>query len=585
MNTYHETGLSQTLKHVVEAIHHVVHVEVTVVDRHYKRLAGTGLYAAQIGHKVGIQSAFAKAMKTRRSYIIDQPGQHPVCMDCGEKGQCCETAEVCCPILLDGQAVGAIGLIAFDEVQKDSLLSQRDYLVPFLENMANLIAAKMKELSQAKELEILTDAVDSPLFSIEADGRILRQNAAALALSKQNQAESFQAIFGDETLQRICMGDFQFQARALTSGQTFEIKVRSIEDSDQYVTVLKPVKEVIGYVNRYFSHGAMTQFEDIWGEDPQLIKAKQFARQAAESTSSVLILGESGTGKELFARAIHNASPRQSQVFLAINCAAIPESLLESELFGYEEGAFTGALKGGRIGRFEQAHKGTLFLDEIGDLPLHLQAKLLRVLQEGRIQKLGSQKDLPVDVRIICATNQDLEQMVAEGSFRRDLFYRINVIPLEICPLSQRLSDLPMLAERFLEKNANRLGKPIKQIGPETLVRLMSYHWPGNVRELENVIEYMVNMCQGTVLQISDLPPKLTQKPQAQPVKLPQSASEQIPALEGLTLEEAERQLIQSALKRHGKTKQGIEACCKALGISRATLYRKLKQDKGHYEI
>lgn len=575
MNKAQELGLGQTLNNVVEAIHHVVHVEVTVVDRHYQRLAGTGLYANLVGHKVNTHSAFAKAMKTKESYIIEQPGEHPVCLDCEEKGQCCETAEVCCPIVLDGQAVGAIGLIAFDETQKQSLLSQRDYLLPFLENMANLIASKMKELSQAKELEILTDAVDNPLLSIDESGRILRKNAAAECLSSQFESDRFQGIFGDYALEKLLQGEDQFQVKTLKNGQTFDLKAREIEENRQYVVILKPVKEVIGYVNRYFSHGATTEFEDIWGEHPKLIQTKNFAEKAAGSTSSILILGESGTGKELFARAIHNASPRKDQVFLAINCAAIPESLLESELFGYEEGAFTGALKGGRIGRFEQAHKGTLFLDEIGDLPIHLQAKLLRVLQEGRIQKLGAQRDIPVDVRIVAATNQDLEKMVAEGSFRRDLFYRINVIPLEIAPLRDRLSDLPLLAKRFAAKSSQRLGKPRKNISKDSLETLKKYQWPGNVRELENVIEYMVNMSRGTELDLADLPPKLTEALATafETATLQNDYDWQEP----VTIEAWEQYLIQEAISKYGKSKEGIDQCCQVLGISRATLYRKLK--------
>ncbi len=583
-----DNSLTETLNHIVEAIHQVLHVEVTIVDRSYSRLAATGFYANQIGHKVGSNSAFAKAMKTQMSYIIDKPGKHPVCIDCGDKGTCCETAEVCCPILLDGQAVGAIGLIAFDAQQKENLLEQREYLLPFLENMAGLIASKMKELSQAKELEILTDAVDGPLFSIDSEGRILRTNAAARNLLEETKTNQFQAIFGQKALERLLANERQFQVKAQTSGFIFDLKVQPIEESRQYVLVLKPVKEVIKYVNRYFNQGATTEFQDIWGEAPALLKAKILAQQTAQSTASVLILGESGTGKELFARAIHNASPRKQQAFVAINCAAIPESLLESELFGYEEGAFTGSQRGGRIGRFEQAHKGTLFLDEIGDMPLHLQAKLLRVLQEGNIQKLGASKETPVDVRIITATNQDLEKMVAEGAFRRDLYYRIHVIPVEICPLRERQTDVPLLAQRFLNKSSNRIGKHIDQITPEVLTRLQCYDWPGNVRELENVIEYMANMCSGNALTLENLPVKLIKR-EAKPLE---QSEEKAPCLEELsaallgkvTLDTLELTLIRTALNQYGKDKNGIAKACETLGISRATLYRKLKLQKSQIE-
>lgn len=590
MNTTHENSLEETLNHVVEAIHNVFRVEVTIVDGNYRRLAGTGFYAGQIGKKVSSQSVFAVSMKTKKSYIIDSPGTNPICDGCGEKDSCTETAEVCCPILLENQGVGAIGLIAFNEEQRKNLLEDHEHLLPFLENMASLIASKIKEINQSKELEMLTDAVEDPLFAIAEDGLIIRKNIAAEKIVREWTTQSevtFQEIFGEGVLKRLRNGESNFQVKALKGHQTFELKARVTEAYLQYVVILKPVKEVIGYVNRYFNHSVTTQFADIWGEHPCFVQAKKFAQQAAHSTSTVLILGESGTGKELFARAIHSESPRNKQVFLAVNCAAIPESLLESELFGYEEGAFTGAMKGGRIGRFEQAHKGTLFLDEIGDMPLHLQAKLLRVLQESRIQKIGASKEIPVDVRIIAATNQDLEQMVKEGSFRRDLFYRINVIPIEICPLRERPSDLSLLAKAFLTKNASRLGKEGLSFSEEVMEKLRGYEWPGNVRELENVVEYMVNMCESTILEKSHLPMRFCKD--AENGKGSQSDENLLEkgvekegstyGLEGIySLESLEEEAIRKVLEVYGKGKTGVENSCKILGISRATLYRKMKQ-------
>ncbi len=579
MNITYQSSLEETLNHVVEAIHNVVRVEVTIVDSHYKRLAGTGFYAGQIGKKVSSQSVFAVAMKTQKSYIIDSPGTNPICTGCGDRAGCTETAEVCCPIVLESQSVGAIGLIAFDEEQRMSLLEAHEHLLPFLENMASLIASKIKEINQSKELEMLTDAVEDPLFAIAEDGLIIRKNVAAEKIMKAWSTESestFQGLFGEAVLKRLRGGDSNFQVKSLKKQQTFELKARVTEAYLQYVIILKPVKEVIGYVNRYFNHGATTKFEDIWGEHPCFVQAKRFAEQAAHSTSTVLVLGESGTGKELFARAIHSASPRNNQVFLAVNCAAIPESLLESELFGYEEGAFTGAMKGGRIGRFEQAHKGTLFLDEIGDMPLHLQSKLLRVLQESRIQKIGASKEIPVDVRIIAATNQNLEQMVKEGSFRRDLFYRINVIPIEICPLRDRLSDMNLLANKFLEKSCSRLSKNVFGFAEDVLVIFKAYEWPGNVRELENVVEYMVNMCEGTELKKENLPMRFsvsTNTPEALP---PQGEDGQTGKV-CYRLEQIEEKTIRQVLNTFGRDRLGIEKSCVALGVSRATLYRKMK--------
>lgn len=248
-----------------------------------------------------------------------------------------------------------------------------------------------------------------------------------------------------------------------------------------------------GYVARY-------TFEDIVFEGEAIRKVITTARKLTRGDSSILIQGESGTGKELFAQALHNASQRKGYPFVAVNCAALPHTLLESELFGYEEGAFTGAKRGGKAGLFEQAHRGTIFLDEIGDLPLELQARLLRVLQEKVVMRVGGSRVIPVDVRVIAATNRELERLVEEGAFRADLYYRLNVLPLKIPPLRQRKDDIPGLVRHFL----HRLGYK-HDLPADILEVFTSYHWPGNVRELENCIEYMVNISDGKLL-LENLP-------------------------------------------------------------------------------
>lgn len=571
------------LEHVVLAIHSVVNVEVTIVDAKYRRLAATGLYACQIGERINEKSAFAMSMREQKAYFIESPGDHPVCLACEGRVNCCETAEVCCPILLEGESVGAIGLIAFNEEQREALMNKQSYLLPFLESMSNLIAAKVKEMRQGEELKLLTDAVEHPLFAMSNDGQILRTNEAAQNLWQLSSKEGSTQIedkpnlvdlFGSSALEKICSGESVFQVQLKNGNQSFELKARAIEADQQYVVILKPLKEMIGYANRYLSNFASTSFSDILGEHIKMAEAKAFALRAAKSSATILVLGESGTGKELFARAIHQASERRKQVFLAINCAAIPESLMESELFGYEEGTFTGSAKGGRIGRFEQAHKGTLFLDEIGDMPLHLQAKLLRVLQEGRITRLGGRKEIPVDVRIIAATHRNLDQMVKEGAFREDLYYRINVLPIELPSLRERSSDILLLAEAFVRKSSAKLDKAVDGLSEEVAKVLATYGWPGNVRELENTIEYMVHMATSKTLTPEDLPKKL------RVIEVGHSLLEQ-PDLqteqESYHLEGLERRALSKVIDLYGKDQEGIKNCCKALGISRATFYRKVQ--------
>lgn len=257
-------------------------------------------------------------------------------------------------------------------------------------------------------------------------------------------------------------------------------------------------------------HQQREGFDQIVGSHFLIQKAINQAKKVVNSPSTVLLRGASGTGKERFARAIHQESMRRNQPFVVVNCAAIPETLLESELFGYMPGAFTGAKRDGQAGKFEQANGGTLFLDEIGDLPLALQPKLLRVLQEREVQRLGSHVSIPLDVRVIAATHRPLEQKVREGTFREDLYYRINVIPIQLPSLAERKEDLPLLLETFLGKYNERLGKHIKGFDPDVMHVLMNYSWPGNVRELENVVEYMVNMAERVILSVHDLPPHMS---------------------------------------------------------------------------
>lgn len=318
---------------------------------------------------------------------------------------------------------------------------------------------------------------------------------------------------------------------------------------------------------------ARISFDDIKGDSEAMRGLKDTARRIARSSSTVLLTGETGTGKELLARAIHYHSDRRDSPFVAINCAGIPECLLESELFGYEEGAFTGARKGGKPGRFELAQGGTLFLDEIGDMPLHLQSKLLRVLQERAIQRVGGTGLIPIDVRLIAATNKNIEDMVEQGTFRRDLYYRINVIPLSVPPLRERPGDVEKLALFFLDKYRHVALRELGGFTSEAMDLLESYDWPGNVRELENAVEYAVNMETSTLIRKESLPPNLG--------RIPIRASHLLPLK--TRVRDFERRMITEALDRHGWDLEGKAQAARELGIGIRTLYRKLELSRTSY--
>lgn len=335
------------------------------------------------------------------------------------------------------------------------------------------------------------------------------------------------------------------------------------------------------YSNRLNAENVL-QSNHIIGYSKPFLNSINRTITAAKTNVTVLLRGENGTGKEMFARLLLENSPRKDKPFITVNCSAIPETLIESELFGYEEGSFTGAKRGGKLGKFQLAQGGTLFLDEIGDMPLQMQAKLLRVLQEGEIEKIGRQKSIPVDVRIIAATNRPLEEMIQQNHFREDLYYRLNIVSIQIPPLRERENDVLLLANEFLTEYNKKYNKNL-QFSREVYQRFQNYTWPGNVRELRNTVESIAVLCPNPVIHLSDLPEQIIQTSRQKPESSSQvkSVSDSIPI--GGTLADAvsayEKQLILDTL---AYCKGSREAAIKLLGLSRRTFYRKLSQYNLH---
>ena len=581
--------IRKDIQNIAEAISSVLEIDVTIVDSSLVRIAGTGTYFHKIGQQLEEYSAFKYSLTTKKELIIEDPKSNEICNECYTREVCKEFAEVCCPIVYDDKSYGVIGLIAFTKEQADVIKFRKDDLMNFLHKMADLISSKLKaeiktyevELEK-KKLKTLLDNMDKAVVSLDKDANIEKYNLKFKEIFevKGNIIGSF---IGD-VLNFAKDNNFN----NINNDKSCSFTYRGAKKEFKGIYNIKPIilnEELKGYVLDFIdkvdaiknynkiSNDHKIYLENIIGSSYAINKSKEEALMASKTNSTVLITGESGTGKELFARAIHNHSCRAGNPFIAINCAAIPDNLLESELFGYEEGAFTGAKKGGSVGKFELADKGSIFLDEIGDMSLHLQAKLLRVLQEKEVDKIGAKHNVSIDVRIIAATNKDLEHMVRKGTFREDLYYRLNVIPVVLPTLRQRKNDIHLLIEYMMKEYSNKLDKNVQDIDLQALEYLCEYSWPGNIRELQNVIEYSVNRCEGKIITLDNLPNR---------IKRANSNEDQIiESNENIkTLDELEKKEIIKALERYKDYKKDKDLAAKALGISRATLYRKIERYK-----
>ncbi|NHM30210.1 sigma-54 interaction domain-containing protein [Neobacillus terrae] len=398
-----------------------------------------------------------------------------------------------------------------------------------------------------------------------------------VAKTGQKELAAIQPINGSEMI----ANRFPLFENGEVVGALGTVMFRSPEEWRMYRSKIQHLVEELKYYKTKVQPDLKSKhyFNDLIGNSPSFLAAKKLAQRISGSDSSVLLIGESGTGKELFAHSIHNDSNRSSLPFVAINCASIPEHLLESELFGYEEGAFTGAKKGGKKGQFEIANNGTLFLDEIGDMPLSMQSKLLRVLQEKEIQRIGGQKSIPINVRIIAATHRDLEKMVEEGKFRQDLYYRLNVIKIEIPPLRKRKDDIGLISMSLLKKLEGKFYRKEIEISQEVMEKLMQHSWPGNIRELENVLERCINVLDGKMIELEHLP--LYLKDQEGKGRGSKKMIGHNPVLSSFpvqplkeTLAAVEKQAIENALALTNGNK--LEAA-KLLAISKTNFYEKCK--------
>ena len=426
-------------------------------------------------------------------------------------------------------------------------------------------------------LDSLLDSISEGIIAIKEDGKITHINRIAekmLDISKETvMGKSLKAVVDiDPHAWKEILGESHISDQEVfvnLSGKPtfFILSTRPIFFGGKIVgkiLILTEKQRVYQLIQRFTGGTARFTFDDIIGKNPQFLRQIELAKITSKTDSRVLLVGESGTGKELFAQAIHNQSKRRNVRFVAVSCAAVPRELIEAELFGYKEGAFTGSRKGGQIGKFELADKGTLFLDEISSMPLEMQAKILRVLQENEVVRLGDNKPRKVDVRVIAATNKDLIEEVKNRNFREDLYFRLNVVEIAIPPLRDRIEDLPLFTQYILKRIAARLEMDSIKVSEEACRLLKAYHWPGNVRELENYLERASITCEDGFIEPKHLPSRLFNN----------STPQNDLSSEVRGLKEEEKSLIVKALK---ECKGNISESARKLHISRSTMHRRIK--------
>ncbi|MFA2238940.1 sigma 54-interacting transcriptional regulator [Escherichia coli] len=574
--------IQPTIQRFARMLASVLQLEVEIVDENLCRVAGTGAYGKFLGRQLSGNSRLLRhVLETKTEKVVTQSRFDPLCEGCDSKENCREKAFLGTPVILQDRCVGVISLIAVTHEQQEHISDNLREFSDYVRHISTIFVSKLLEDQGpgdniSKIFATMIDNMDQGVLVVDADNRVQFVNQTALKtlgvvlnniIGKPVRFRplTFESNFTHGHMQHIVSWDDKSE---LIIGQLHNIQGRQLflmafHQSHTSFSVANAPDE--------------PHIEQLVGECRVMRQLKRLISRIAPSPSSVMVVGESGTGKEVVARAIHKLSGRRNKPFIAINCAAIPEQLLESELFGYVKGAFTGASANGKTGLIQAANTGTLFLDEIGDMPLMLQAKLLRAIEAREILPIGASSPIQVDIRIISATNQNLAQFIAEGKFREDLFYRLNVIPITLPPLRERQEDIELLVHYFLHLHTRRLGSVYPGIAPDVVEILRKHRWPGNLRELSNLMEYLVNVVpSGEVIDSTLLPPNLLNNGTTEQSDVTEVSEAHLSLDDagGTALEEMEKQMIREALSRHNSKKEVADE----LGIGIATLYRKIKK-------
>lgn len=570
------TKISEYVAQTAHIIGGVLELDVLIVDQSLLIIGDSDLASVSQNECIRKDSILAQVMLEKKYRILNSKDDNIGCLDCVQRKHCVVEMIIGIPIFYKNIVVGSVGIIANTLMGKDKMIKNQDNYLKFIDRMIELIINKIKE-EQAfeeisllkKRMEVVLDSIDHFLILVSKEGEILQTNLNFKKIFKRKMPLNVKEILEDDITEMLLTGKTEIKYKEVKIDKKHDLILSSkpviLDNKDKgAILIFRTLKDIAVEMNELYTHSMGVQFDDLVGDSPQIQEVKERIKQISSSSSTVLIDGETGTGKEVIARLIHNTSKRSKEPFVAINCSAIPEDLMESELFGYEEGAFSGAKKGGKIGKFQLAEGGTIFLDEIGEMALHLQSKLLRVLQERQVTKIGGLESTEVDVRILAATNKKLENLVKQGRFREDLYYRLKVIPITSPPLRERKGDIKLLLDYFIKYYSDKIEKEVDGISDDALEVLLSHAWKGNVRELRNVIEFAINMSNANLITLNALPRDLLNPFESQS--------------EDLNIEFHTRQLLEKALKKYGDTTIAKEMAAKALGISVATLYRKMKE-------
>ncbi|MDF2921217.1 MAG: hypothetical protein K0R57_131 [Paenibacillaceae bacterium] len=573
--------IQPTIQQIVVAISAVLQIEVEIADHELFRIAGTGVIKYDIWKDMRNEDfVYRQCLKSGQPVIVERPGFEELCAPCMHYQNCKEFGEVCYPILLQGKVLGVIGLIALNGEQRDRLFSDVEAKIDFLHKMSEMIASKIKEsellLEQQvieRKLSALIGYIDNGVLMINHSGQCEFINRAARELLRipEDQLPGREII--GQLVEPFCGRRSVEESEA--EGKLIAVK---LEDkythlfvtyhpsrSDEYVkdaVIMIADPEHMADVAMKYTEGSHKGFEVIIGNHPLIQTLKDTLRKIANSRSPVLIRGESGTGKEFIAECIHRYSERKNQPYTALNCAVLPEPVLDKQLFGGRD----------RKGKLVETDGGTLFLDDIADMPMSIQLKLLRVLEEKSVWLEEGREQVPIDVRMICSTDKDLERLIQKGSFRRDLFYKLSIFPLEVPSLSERRQDILLLANHFLQVHSRANRKYITSIREDVKKILVSYHWPGNIRELSNIMEYAVNFSDSTSIHKEHLPEHIRN------IEVISAGVEAGIDQESYNLKRLEREMIQRALAAAAQNGEPKERAAVMLGIGRATLFRKMQQ-------